>query len=611
MIGGMVEHDGHHALAIHLGKTGDNETIAIRTQGLSAETIADAIAELRLMGLGCRTTKPLLHAWASPSRSYAEKDWEYHRAAFEQEFGLEGFPCLEVFHLKPGKGGRSAAHVHRVYLRVDIDGKAVRTSHSAIRQEKISRMSEFMAGERFTSGVFNSTIITRLRLEGRDDVAEAMVRAGLGEKAATKAPSPEERAMTERLHDLAADEVWRRAADAWRRSDNGPAFQAALAESGLRLAMGEKVPVLVSPGGGVHPLLRAINKGGERQKGHPIRKTDIDARLKDMELPDARTIRPVPGFDAGVFAITNLARMPGQDMRQNPGMNVEADRADEANEMNLPIPADPAQLLTREQEAALMDMEAAFHSAAADRARATRHQIETEITHAIAQSRRKEALRLRLQAEKESWSRPGIAVSGWRDAYRAQLAGLPKEYGAYLLWVDRLDASTKRLVLTSGTQVSLTPERAWAERASAESIPIMIAHAREQGWQTVTITGTGQWRQDMARAAVRAGLVVTNTDLAKIVEAERLQMEQEQLLQTWWRCRTAYLSAMPESRAAARTALIDSLAPLAASPDIIAQIGDDRQHRALAADLQVYERLRQQASIRESQTPISGYQKPG
>ena len=148
MIGGMTEHDGHPALAAHLAKFGDNESISIRTHGLSAATITEAIAELRLMALGCRTTKPLIHSWASPGIGYSEADWDHHRAAFEAEFGLEGFPCLEVFHHKLGNGGRTARHVHRVYLRIDVDGRAVRTSHSAIRQEKVSRVAEHATGER-------------------------------------------------------------------------------------------------------------------------------------------------------------------------------------------------------------------------------------------------------------------------------------------------------------------------------------------------------------------------------------------------------------------------------------------------------------------------------
>jgi hypothetical protein len=266
----MTEHDGGQGLAIHLAKLEDNESIAIRTHGLSAETIADAITELRLMSLGSRSRTPLIHAWASPSTTYSEADWECHRAAFEEEFGLEGHPCVEVFHIKLGHGGRVARHVHRVYLRLDPEGRAIRTSFSAIRQEKVSRISEVMAGERLTPGCFNKAVIARLQREGRHDVAGAMIRAGLGEDAATAAPRPSERAMAERLADLAPDEVWRRARDAWRRSDDGSSFKTALAEARLRLARGTKGPVIVAPAGSIHPLLRAINKGGERQDGTPI-----------------------------------------------------------------------------------------------------------------------------------------------------------------------------------------------------------------------------------------------------------------------------------------------------------------------------------------------------
>lgn len=99
-------------------------------------------------------------------------------------------------------------------------------------------------------------------------------------------------------------------ADAWRRADSGAAFLAALAELGLRLAMGEKVPVLVSPGGATHPLLRAINNGGERAQGKPIRKADLEARLREIVLPEVGNVKTPPGFDAGAFAVINLDRLP-------------------------------------------------------------------------------------------------------------------------------------------------------------------------------------------------------------------------------------------------------------------------------------------------------------
>lgn len=607
MIAGMVEHDGHLALAIHLAKAGDNERTVFRTHGLSADTITGAIAELGMMALGCRTSKPLLHSWASPSRNYSEADWDKHRAAFEAEFGLVGFPCVEVFHLKYGKGGRTASHVHRVYLRVDIDGKAVRTSHSAVRQEKVSRIAEFMAGERFTAGCFNRAVITRLRQEGRPDVAEAMVRGGLAKAEVTAAPSSAERAMAERLHDLAADEVWRRAAAAWRRSDTGAAFKAALADSGLRLAMGEKCSVLVTPAGAIHPLLRAINKGGERQNGPTIRKAVLDVRLQGLTLPAAGDLAPVPGFDAGVFSISNLDRIPVQSTPELPVPVVQAEAAS--------LPMDAVRILTKEQEAVLLELDNVLHSAAADRAQTIRQAIEAEVIEEVRRRKQHAALRLRVSAEQATWELPGIGIPGWRDRYRAELAGLPRKYGPYLQWVDRLDENRRQVTLTSGATVTLAPDRAWTATSGSNGvIPVMIAHAREQGWTSLTISGGPQWRAQMARAATRAGLAIADTDLQEMVGAERLRMEQEALVASWWRCRNTLAQATAEHRHSALLALFSTLEQITvADPDLTEHLTDDGQRSALAADLAHYDRysIAQKTEMaRENDFPLGPGMRP-
>ena len=68
---------------------------------------------------------------------------------------------------------------------------------------------------------------------------------------------------------------------AWRRSDSGKAFQAALAEEGYRLAEGNKRPVVVDPWGKAHNPTRHIEG---------VRARDIKARLSDLDrnkLPKA------------------------------------------------------------------------------------------------------------------------------------------------------------------------------------------------------------------------------------------------------------------------------------------------------------------------------------
>lgn len=599
MIGGLTVHDGHPALATHLAKSDDNEAVAFSTNGLSSGTIRDAIAELRLMALGCRTTKPMLHAWASPSRSYGKREWATYWEHFEAEFGLEGFPHLEVRHLKHGAGGRTATHVHRVYLRIDVDGRAVRFSYSAMRQEKVSRISEHMAAERFTSGCFNSSVIRHLRAEGRADVADAMTKAGLADKEATPAPSSAERAMTERLDDLSADEVWQRAALAWRRSDNGASFVAALEEMNLRIAMGTKCPVVVTPNGAVHPLLRAINKGGEFGRAEAVRKSALDARLKTTKLISVADLPARSGFTPGPFAITNLHRLP---------LNMDRDVDAPGDHEEAPAPATMQfQSLSPEQHAALEALENVFHSGAAFRAAAIRKAIEAEVVEEVRRQR-DERLRLRIEEERATWDLPGVGVRGWREDYRASLAGLPRNYGSHLRWVEVLANDRRDLTLASGTIVTLTPVRAWTRNpGSRDATGVMIAHARERGWGSISINGGDAWREHMARAATRAGLGVDDEDLRPVVDAEVHRMEAEKQIVTWWEYRRALAQAPGESRAL-RQAFLDALNSVASIPGILDHISDGDQRRSLAKDL---DRYRQYKAAQEEASASEVRPRPG
>lgn len=576
MIGGLVEHDGHGALALHLAKTEDNETITVSTEGLSTQGIGDAINELNLMALGCRTRKALLHAWASPSRSYSDHDWQNYWGLFEVEFGLEGHPYVEVSHVKFGKGGRTAGHVHRVYLRVNVEGRAVRTSNSAARQEKISRMAEYLAGERFTAGCFNDAVIERLRTDGREDIADALVAAGLGGKVANTAPTSAERAMAERLGDLAPDEVWRRAAISWARSDSGASFLAALAETGLRLAMGSKCAVLVSPAGAVHPLLRALNKGGERLGSAPLRKRDVDLRLRAVTLPPASSIEPQMGFAAGQFSIINLDRLPVlRTSEPEP-----ADQEDHGAQPHL-LRSPP---LSAQQEAALLLLDDAFHGVAAEKARAARAAIEREVEREVLHRR----LRGRIRAETASWEAPGIGVSNWRDAYRAELAGLPKGYGPHLRWVEKLDANRRRVFLKSGTTVILEPQRGSTDKTGADAVAVLVEHARTRKWPGITITGDEQWRHDTAVAATRAGLAVVDADLLPIVEEERKRM----LLEDWWKFRQIFQEAPPDQRQQHIPKLLAHLETISGTIGIRDFVPEGLR-RVLDDDIAAYDRHRQ------------------
>jgi hypothetical protein len=602
MIGGVVEHNGHQALAVHLAKAADNETIVVTTHGLASDTLTEALAELNFMSIGCRSRKPLLHVWASPSVVYSDLDWLRHREALEAEFGLIGFPSIEVTHRKLGAGGRSSEHKHFVYLRVGTDGKVARMSHSAARMEKVSRIAEVRNGERLTSGVFNDSVIAHLRREGVFDVADAMVRAGLVGTRANIAPTSSERAMGERLADLAADEVWRRAATAWRQSDSGIAFQSALSDNGLRLAMGKKCHVVVTQNGAVHPLLRAINKGGHSVDLERLRKADLAARLDGLHILRVDDLPALPAIGAGVFGITGLDRqaapghaagLTGDEEKNGPtASSSQVDSLARPSEHEPIAAIDPVaieRVFTPEQIEALIELDEVFALGAYQRARQIREKIQRQVDEDIA-AQREAALAQRIKAEVGRWSRPSLGQAGWKNEYKSGLAGLPRQYGPLLKWVEAKDANCKLLKLTSGVTIDLAPSVAHASDPAPETIDIMIGYAQAQGWTSVSITGgTGEWRTQMAIAATRAGLSVVNTALAEIVEAESWRLDCERLVQAWRLARHAAIES-PAPTDLVRQVFADILGDIARRPDIAEFISTIPMGDMLESDLDQYRR---------------------
>jgi hypothetical protein len=312
-----------------------------------------------------------------------------------------------------------------------------------------------------------------------------------------------------------------------------------------------------------------------------------------MVLPPASQFGPVTGFDPCAFAIINLDRMPP------PAADLALDRDDE--DAGSVAPSAPVPL-TPEQEAALLDLEEAFHSAAAAEAKAMRKAIEAQVADDISRRRKTEMLRQRIAEEKASWQQPSIGVVGWRDAYRAQLAGLPKAYGAHLRWVEKLDAERRRVVLKSGVTITLAPTQARATNAAADTVAVMIAHATTQGWTRVNISGGPEaWRIRMARAATRAGLEVADAALQDVVAAERARMDGQRLLAQWRGIGQTLAAAPLDQRKSLTDAVLQILARIAEHPEVVEFAVDDVERRVLADDLDAYRRY-----LMSLQEPRSG-----
>ena len=204
MIAGATRSAGGPALAIYLMHLGDNETVRLgRSRGLLATALADQVAELDARAARGRSPKPLSHVWASPDpleAPWTERDWRRYWQRYEAEFDLGDQPLAEVVHIKLGR-----EHRHRVYLLIQANGRCIRTSHDHVRREYLSRLTEHLRGDRLIAGRHNRAIHQRLLVEGQNDFAAAIRKAGLLGRTRPKATSPAQRRRDERLstHEVA------------------------------------------------------------------------------------------------------------------------------------------------------------------------------------------------------------------------------------------------------------------------------------------------------------------------------------------------------------------------------------------------------------------------
>lgn len=541
MIAGLVLTDGGPSLARHLANADDNERVEVRSAATIASDLGEALDELRLMTVGCRTRTPLVHAWASPRLVYSSDAWDRYWLDFEREFGLYGHPYVEVEHLKLSGGGRIEPHRHRVYVRLDAAGRAIPMSYSGLRLQKLSRVAEFSNGEPFTCGVGDRSVIGRLHDEGRGDVAIAMERAGLGVRRPKPAPSSAERAAAKRSRDFAADEVWRRAHEAWSTTTTGPEFLAALKKLELTLAMGDKAPVVVTPAGIPVPLRRAISSGAKLVGDRPIRKSELDLRLNGLVLEPWAVVGRRADFNPGPATLVRrdrrrpreLARPRPEDGARQPVLVFDAPPIAPVEERISPETAKPLPDLTPRQIQQLRAMadtpaeiEALVELEIAPKRRAERRRAQARAARAALKAHR--ALR-KSDASLQVGTLTGLSsiVPAGFDAaaYKSRLAGVSDDIGSLLRWVD-FGQDHRVLHLWSGAVVVTSPQAAIASVAVADAIPVMLAHAVAQGWTAITISSASdEWRTAVARAAAKAGFALLDDDLRAIAEDELQAMQ--------------------------------------------------------------------------------------
>ncbi|MCG4261970.1 hypothetical protein K6W36_15545 [Acetobacter senegalensis] len=88
------------------------------------------------------------------------------------EFGFDPDACIIVEHTKAKASGKASKHIHLYVSERTADGKALDSRFMKVRQEKISRTSEFLFGHDIVKGRHQVAVIRQLRDEGKADIAD-------------------------------------------------------------------------------------------------------------------------------------------------------------------------------------------------------------------------------------------------------------------------------------------------------------------------------------------------------------------------------------------------------------------------------------------------------
>lgn len=300
----------------HLSDGEDNESVEL-LQG----NIAD-LEDARQDAIRLGREYGLRHWILSPERDLTIEQFLFLLALLAEEFGFDARLAAAWKHGKPRASGDvsiSAEHYHVLVREVDaVSGAVLSTAHDFKRQEKISRIAEVRwgAGHRLTPGAHNRSVASFLIGGENNDVAAAMVGAGLltaDRPSESFTEADQQRAKREGL-DLPQLAFLIR--EALARSSSQKAFDANLAALGLRLRPGEK------PG---TPIVETL---GQELVGSLARLTKLRkaALLKRMQFDGHNSTATITGPQeaAGKPAATAGESAPG-----NPSLAQNADQQDE------------------------------------------------------------------------------------------------------------------------------------------------------------------------------------------------------------------------------------------------------------------------------------------
>ena len=252
---------GTKSLADHLTKEIDDDGIQqkVIVSGsrnlLIRDDVHEGLDDMKMMSWASpNTRKHLYHITINPDQDLDQKQWQSAWKAYEEEYGLQDHAYMEVTHIKKGR-----THRHRVYERVDTNGKAIKLSYTKIRNEKVARILEHKFGHQLTIGKHNRAVISRLKEEGRENIATWMEQGRAHEAKRPVAKIDHQEIQQQRRTKISKKEVKEILQQAYVTTKNGQEFEQAIITKNLVLAKGDRRDfVVVDAKGGTHSPRRML-----------------------------------------------------------------------------------------------------------------------------------------------------------------------------------------------------------------------------------------------------------------------------------------------------------------------------------------------------------------
>lgn len=275
------------------GKDGERAELH-ELRGFASDDIRKAFRTVAFLAEGTNCDKPLFHVQVRnpEGENLTREQWRQVAERIERINGLTDQPRAIAFHTDKKTGHE---HMHVAWSRIDDEAMRARPlPFFKLRLKEVCRELEIELG------------LTRVRNDRERPEIRAAKR---GEQAQAKRLGNDDRAIRSVIR------------DAWERADNGKAFVAALAESGLMLCAGDRRDyVVMDERGGTHALGKRLLGVSAADTRKVLADLDRDAMPSVIEgratmhtramVREAETPAIVPEARAAAIEITHPLLQP-------------------------------------------------------------------------------------------------------------------------------------------------------------------------------------------------------------------------------------------------------------------------------------------------------------